>query len=59
MMIGRSLISVVEAPNVSYICDLVITALEEFLEIFSRFNNLWQPNKGWQIFLSSSNMSTS
>jgi hypothetical protein len=58
-MIGGTLISVVETPDVSDIGNFIVTASEELLEVFCGLNQLWQPDQSWEISLSAWDVSAS
>jgi hypothetical protein len=58
-MVRRTLISVVETPDISNISNFVVTASEELLEVFCGLNQLWQPDQSWEISLSAWNVSSS
>jgi hypothetical protein len=53
MMIGFAHVSVIHEPDVSNIKDFIPLLCEEFLEVSRWFNQIGEPDHGWQIgFLS-------
>lgn len=57
-MVRVTLVSVVQKPDISNVTDLVILALKERLEVFSRLNHFGQPDHSWQILISASDVSS-
>lgn len=58
-MVRSALVSVIEAPYVPDVRDFVVTAGKELFEVLSRFDQLWQPDQGWKVNLSSWNVCSS
>jgi len=58
-MIGGTLVSVIQAPNIPDIANFVVCTVEECREILCWLDKFREPNQGGQILLPSSKMRAS
>ena len=59
MVVGLSLVTVVQEPDVPDLANLVAWSAEEWSEVGSWLNQLWKPDHSWQVWSASWDESTS